>query len=198
MKINKVLVVVLAVWCGGARADQAAAQDECRSFVALHEAAVAKTKDFGGNADSYPVRLFRRMVTAKLSPNSRVVAGELLKIAPTKDNEVDAWLGTGVQTCSASSDKELSDVIRFRDSLPPLLARAVKLVPNQMDRYIEFNISVATVVDEDFLFTLPSVCKSNRKAFLRSVNRLQPRERAWMLSRVIDLRTCKRIKLRED
>jgi len=195
MKISNLFAMLLVIaWSSGCLADQAIKADNCAAFRALYRVASGKNDVSSSTSSNYAGRLFLAMGAMRRSPRSAISARYLLDIAPKKNSEVDEWLATGVQSCSSSSDGQLRQVIKFRDSLPVLLGWAVKLVPEKMDDYLKFNIVASTAAEEDYLRTLPAVCEARKASFLEAVNRLSDKDRAWLSNMVVDLKTCKRIR----
>jgi len=131
----------------------------------LQSAGRAKTEAYRGRL-VFSIRQF------ELSPKNPHAADELLSLIPTSDEEELAIASLSAFLCQSESEADLKVLSALGDRLAGDLARAVVLVPKQMNAYVVYAAEAVQDPDSDYAVQMQRVCHARHAAFLRSVNAL--------------------------
>jgi hypothetical protein len=173
----------------------------CLETTAIGEMASAKTpaelkarRQKAG--DSYRSQLVFAARMLEITQNERA-AQSLMDLLP-KDEfgpEQAVWLSLDqLQNCPSGRipDSNLNSLYQLQSRLPRDAARAVLLVPDKMFEYVSYAL-LSVDPESDYAMQMGKVCKVRHKQFVKAVNELSPKDRAWFIEKIFNPDGCRTI-----
>lgn len=147
--------------------------------------------------DSYRAKLVYSFRKFELNPSDRSVASSALALIP-KDKQQDSTWHDGVSLlCPDETDEDLSALGKLQMRLPHDLARAVLLVPNQMQAYVKYAYTSIADPNSDYAVRMQAVCRKEHRAFLNAVAALSPYDKKWF-DTIFETKRCRALKFPEQ
>jgi hypothetical protein len=158
-------------------------------------AALKETRKRSGNG--YRAQLIFAARMLQLAPNDKAAAESLLRLLPKDDSgpEMAVWLDLSqLQTCPSGGAAAANHVPLdlLRQELPRLTARAILLVPDMMQSYVNLAL-FSCYPDSDYAVQMREVCTEQHEKLVDAVSRLDSRDRLWFVSRFFNPDGCRTI-----
>jgi hypothetical protein len=180
----------------------AAAQEKPRCDDVRLAAEIMRAKSLTaiekGGASSYIVDVVSAIRAFQLRPRSRTLAARLLTTIPQNEDQQGVILALDSSICDAEAIADIEVLARAQDSLPRMLARAVRLVPSRMSVYVSYALVAVGDPHSDYTIQMQRVCRELHSEFTQTVQALAEKDRQWFIDDVFDPKRCRAIAVPES
>jgi hypothetical protein len=147
--------------------------------------------------DSYRAQLILAARTLEIDPQNRTAAQTLLNLLPNDElgPEQAIWLSLPqLESCPSGgiAESDLVPLFRLQNRLSRDSAKAVLLVPEKMFDYVSY-AQLSINPESDYAVQMRRVCRARHNEFVNAVNRLAPKDKAWLVSKIFDPNGCRTI-----
>jgi hypothetical protein len=190
--------MLVPVLCGGSSAREPYCEDfTATAGMARAKSAAASTAWKRKSGDGCRAKIVFAFRCFELHPGDRGAAASVLDLIPHNEEEDSVLHTFGDFLCDAATDKDVDTLAGLGERLPPDLPRAVLLVPDKMLDYVSYSHVSVQDPHSDYAVQMQTVCRRRNREFVKAVNRLQPDEKNWFVSRIFNPERCRALALPE-
>jgi hypothetical protein len=167
-----------------------------------HSAASLKARMLkAGN--SYRAQIIFAARSLEIDSGNKTAALALLTLLPkdVQGPQETYWLDLSGPDQCPSGGAPLSDLLaleNLRDRLPADLAKAVLLLPSKLPEYLAYASIAIGDPHNDYAEQMQAVCKARHTDFLKAVQAMNPKDRAWFEKMIFHPNSCRAIALAEQ
>ena len=179
-----------------------AQSQNCSQVITLRK--IAQTTSVGGLAEleqkaaqNYQLQVAFAARRLELNPKSRASASSFLALIPKNVDQHVAWITFGESMCEDESFHDMDLLDRFGSKLEHDLATAVILVPGKMPDYVGFVFEALTDPHSNYAVEMQRVCRNKHAELMRAINALPSDDRTRLGHYILDVETCKALRLPE-
>jgi hypothetical protein len=125
-------------------------------------------------------------------------AAALLKLTPQTEQQETARYDISGHNCYGLTEEEDRALDSQYDGFSPLLAKAIMLAPQFMDRYVSYSLLATMDVHSEYTDDMVPVCRKFHSQFLRAVSQLSAKDQQWMKEHLFNPERCKSLYNKEE
>jgi hypothetical protein len=148
-------------------------------------------------SQNYQLQVAFTARSLELNPKSRAAASSFLALIPQNDDQYLAWITFGDSMCENESFHDMDLLDRFGARLEHDIATAVILVPGKMPEYIEFAFESVGNPHSNYAVEMQRVCRNRHAELMHAINALPSEDRTRIGHYILDVETCKALRLPE-
>jgi hypothetical protein len=179
-----------------------AQESNCEQIVAIARMARAKSSATAAAerhkmGDSYRADVVFAARSLESRPLDKGAAILLLNLIPQDDEQQSTWVTLGDSLCSGESVADMKSLAHVGEHLSRDLARAVRLAPDKLPKYIAYASTSVQDPNSDYAVEMQTVCRANHAQFAEAVAGMPADKREWFIKHVFNPDGCHALALPE-
>ena len=195
-------LLLIGVMTTGASLEAFAQEPTCKQLHAMAEMARAKSVRelriySRGAGESYRARTVFAARELLLATSQKLAGMRLLDLMPKDTEQNEEWASLSEMLCDGEKASDLLVLSKLGESLPRLLARAVLMNPDALQRYVTYALISVSDPHNDHTLRMQIVCRERHSKFMIAVSHLDPQSRCRFTAQIFDPNTCRAIDMPE-
>lgn len=202
MRFHEACLLAFLLGCGVSASATPTQKANCSDVHLLARMARAHSVELlsqlgASSGNDYPARLVFAFRMFEIQSTGSDSAMRVIELIPRNQDQDRMWHSLNGILCDHESIADIKSLGSLQARLPHDLAKAIDANSDKMYGFVSCAYDSIQDPQSDYALQMQTVCRHHHGSFVKAVNQMAEKDRAWFVTKVFDPAACRAIALPE-